>query len=203
MCSGHAPARHSTSVTDEIVLGEIDCKPYSSTYYTKKMCNKIDFILQNDPSAANTEACECANESDDWKTSGCCLASGMLEGQDLTGEGCLYPVSGEAGTNYAGKDDNASSGTPSIDVGKAIEAWSTNEDSAKNAQFMCPAPGVLIDEHKRFGRYEQLAGSASHDVYIHTGNPRIRQDDASNANAKTTSSAINGAGTQYFGATGS
>ncbi len=166
------------------------------------MCNRIDSILENNPGKANTEKCECANKSDDWKTSGCCLASGKLEGEDLTGEGCLYPVSGEAGTNYAGKDDAASSGKPSIDVGKAIKAWTSNKDSAKSAQFMCPAQGTLIDEHQLFGRYEQLEGSTSHNVYIHTGNPRIRQDDASHSKAKIASSKVNGAGTEYFGATG-
>lgn len=203
MCSGHAKARHSTSVTDEIVLGEIDCKPYSSTYYTKKMCNKIEFILDSDPNKADTESCSCANESEDWKTSGCCLASGKLEGQDLTAEGCLFPVAGEAGTNYAGKDTGASSSAkPSIDVGKAIKAWSSNKDSAKNAQFMCPAQGVLLDEHKIFGRFEELAGSSSHDTYIHTGNARIRQYDSTHTNATTYSSPVNGAGTEYFGPTG-
>lgn len=202
MCSGHAAARHSTSVTDEIVLGEINCKPYSSTYYTKKLCNKIDFILDADPNKDDTEACQCANESDDWKTSGCCLASGKLEGQDLTAEGCLFPVAGEAGTNYAGKDTGSSSGKPSIDVGKAVKAWSSNEDSAKNAQFMCPAPGFRIPEHVNFGRFEEIAGSSSHQIYTHTGNSRIRQDDSSHSNATTFSHTVNGVGTEYFGATG-
>ncbi len=166
------------------------------------MCERVDFILDADPTTADTEKCECANESDDWKTSGCCLASGKLEGQDLTAEGCLFPVLGEAGTNYAGKDTSVSTGKPSIDVGKAIEAWSSNEDSAKNTQFMCPAPGVLIDEHKHFGRFEELLGKSSHKTYIHTGNARIRQGDSNHTNAATYSSTVNGVGTEYFGATG-
>lgn len=201
-CEGHAPARHTTSVTDEIVLGEIDCKPYSATYYTKEMCTTIDFILGQNPSAAGMEACTCADGSDDYKTSGCCLASGSYNGMDLTADGCLYPVAGEAGTNYAGKDAAASSGKPTIDVGKAIQAWSSNEPSAKDTQFMCPAEGVLLDEHKYFGRFEKLSGSSSYNTYIHTGNPRIRQGDASHPQAAVYTSTVNGAKTEYFPGTG-
>lgn len=201
-CDGHAPARHTTSVTDEIVLGEVDCKPYSSTYNTKNMCTTIDFILSQDPTVAGMESCVCADGSDDYKTSGCCLASGTLNFMDLTAEGCLYPVAGEIGKNYAGKDTAAASGKPTIDVGKAVEAWSSHEASAKNAQFMCPAEGILLDEHKYFGRYEMLAGSSTHNTYIHTGNPRIRQGDASQAGATVHSSTVNGATTSYFPGTG-
>ncbi len=201
-CEGHAPARHTTSVADEIVLGEVDCKPYSATYNTKNMCNTIDFILGQDPTVPGMESCVCADGSDDYKTSGCCLASGTLNFMDLTAEGCLYPVAGEVGKNYAGKDAGATSAKPTIDVGKAVEAWTTQENSAKNAQFMCPAEGILLDEHKYFGRYEMLSGSSTHNTYIHTGNPRIRQGDASHASAAVHTSVVNGADTNYFPGTG-
>lgn len=201
-CDGNAPARHTTSVADEIVLGEVDCKPYSATYNTKNMCTKIDFILGQDPTTPGMESCVCADGSDDYKTSGCCLASGALNFMDLTAEGCLYPVAGEIGKNYAGKDAGATNVKPTIDVGKAVEAWMSNESSAKNAQFMCPAEGILLDEHKYFGRYEMLAGSSTHDTYIHTGNPRIRQDDASHGSATVYTSDVNGATTNYFPGTG-
>ena len=203
MCSGNAPARHKTVITNEIVLGEIDCKPYSATYYTKKLCGEIDFALDQDPTAAGFEQCTCANGSDDWKTSGCCLASGKYDFKDLTAEGCLYQVAGEAGTNYAGKDSDASNDDkPTVDVGRAIQSWTGEEDSATNIQFMCPATGAMIDEHKSFARLEQLAGKSSHETYIHTGNPRIRQGDALHSDAAIYSSKVNGATTGYFPGTG-
>ena len=200
-CEGNAAARHTTGTVNEIVLGEIDCKPYSATYFTKRMCNRIDFILEQDPNASDMEPCTCADGSNDYNDNGCCLASGKFKSRDLTADGCLYPVAGEAGTNYAGKD-GSNSGKPSIDVGKAIQSWSSKESSAKNVQFMCPAEGFQIDEHAYFGRYEELAGSSSHNTYIHTGNPRIRQNDASNTNAKIHSSSVDGGTTEYVAGTG-
>jgi hypothetical protein len=200
-CSGNAPARHKTTETDEIVLGDIDCKPYSTTYYTKKMCKEIDLAL--DQNKEGYEACKCADGSDDYKNNGCCLASGTYNTLDLTAEGCLYPVAGEAGTNYVGKDADAEDdGKPSVDIGKAVKAWSDHKESSKDAQFMCPAPGILISEHKSFARYEKLSGSSTHEVYVHTGNPRIRQDDVSQSGAKIYSSKVDGAPTEYFPGTG-
>lgn len=203
VCTGNAPARHSTKVTDEIMLGEVDCKPYSATYYTKKLCKDIDFALDQNSNAKGYQKCECANGKNDYKDKGCCLASGMYDNNDLTAEGCLYPVAGEAGSNYVGKDSEASGdGKPTVDVGKAVESWSTREDSAKNTQFMCPAKGVMIPEHSSFARYEGIDGNSIHDAYVHTGNARIRQDDASHSAATVHSAKINGGSTEYFKGTG-
>lgn len=202
-CSGNAASRHTLSVTDEITLGEIDCQPYSSTYFTKYMCNAIDLALSQNSADTRYEQCKCADGSDDYKTSGCCLSSGKFNNIDLVAEGCLYPVAGEAGTNYVGKAAGvAAGGKPTVDVGKAIKAWSTNEVSAKHTQFMCPAEGAFAEEHGFFARLEEIAGGSSHETYIHTGNARIRQGDSSHASAKVFSSKVNGATTEYFPATG-
>ena len=167
------------------------------------MCKDIDFALDQNSNAQGYEKCQCANGKEDYKDKGCCLASGMYDHTDLTAEGCLYPVAGEAGTNYVGKDSDASDdGKPTVDVGKAVESWSTKEDSAKDTQFMCPAKGVMIPEHKLFARYEGLNGNSTHDAYVHTGNARIRQDDASHSNAIIHSATINGGSTEYFPGTG-
>lgn len=67
---------------------------------------------------------------------------------------------------------------------------------------MCPQEGVLIDEHKYFGRYETYAGASSHDIYVHTGNKRMRQGDISHVDAVKYTSNVDGATTELFPATG-
>jgi len=74
---------------------------------------------------------------------------------------------------------------------------------SQSAQFMCPAPGVFIDEHKLFGSMEAYKGKDKHLIYYHTGNPRIRQNDMSQADAKPYYAPANvGNGGTFIGASG-
>lgn len=208
MCEGFADERHTQTSVDGVTLGGIDCKPYSATYSTMKMCNQIDTALavSSDPSM---EQCACANGSDDYKTTGCCLASGKFNGLDLTAHGCLYPVDGVLGTNYVGKYTGTSSGKPTVDLGEASQAFvgleSSKTQTKKHTQFMCPdkASGdtLTIPEHKHFGRFEAFEGSSSHVTYLATGNHRMRQtDSAENDDAHT--EIVSASSTKYFPATG-
>lgn len=176
-----------------------------------KMCNEIDTILQGDPSNADNEQCMCANSSDDYKTSGCCLASGKYMDADLTAEGCLYPVEGVLGNNYAGRY-TATGVKPTIDVGKSTEALVARESSKvasrKTTQFMCPketTPGdalLALEELRHFGYFEGYDGSDSHITYHHTGNPRMRQTDASASDVEAKSVIVKASSSQYFKPTG-
>lgn len=206
MCDGFAPERHDATTIDAILLGGIDCKPYSATYATMDTCNAVDSILVSDPSAAGFEACVCANGSQDYKTSGCCLASGKSAGLDLTANGCLYPVEGVTGPNYVGKYTGTSSAKPKVDLGEAVEALIEREHeeskNKKHAQFMCPAEGLKLAEHAFFGRYEAFGGSDSHVTYHYTGNPRMRQTDASDEDVTPFSAGVSASSTQHFPGTG-
>jgi hypothetical protein len=210
MCGGFAPERHELITTDDILLGGIDCKPYSATYSTMNMCKEIDdtLLVAPDPSMVQ---CACADGGDDYKTTGCCLASGMYKGLDLTAHGCLYPVEGVLGSNYVGKYTATPDGTnPTVDIGEASEALFGRESgktaSKKNVQFMCPdkATGdkLSIPEHKFFGRYESFEGSDNHVTFHSTGNARMRQTDAVQSDKKSYSQKVNASSTQYFPATG-
>lgn len=196
MCSGFAPERYSLSNTDEIVLGEIDCKPYSSTFSTVKMCTDIDSILDLDPNEPGYAACVCADGSEDWKTSGCCLASGTFNGIDLTATGCLYPVSGVLDSNYAGMASDSSSDMPKIDLGKAVQNWKDNEESSKSSRFMCPAEGLSKPEYEFFGYYEKFDGKVNHTTFYFSGDKRMKQEDVKNGIAYV--STVTGYDPQHF-----
>jgi hypothetical protein len=171
-----------------------------------KMCNEIDTILLGDPSNTNNEQCMCADSSDDYKTSGCCLAAGKYMGEDLTADGCLYPVEGILGNNYAGRY-TATGVKPTIDLGKSSEALVARETSKvasrKITQFVCPketTDTILDVDH--FGYYEGYDGSDSHITYHHTGNPRMRQTDALASDVVANSVNVKASSTQYFKPTG-
>ena len=166
------------------------------------MCNEIDFVLTSDPSASGYDSCTCADGSEDWKTSGCCIASGEYNGIDLTASGCLYPVNGVVGPNYLGKDSSSSSGKPTVDVGKAVESWASQEKSSKRSQFMCPADGILLPEHKVIGQYEEYDGNTKHAAFHHTGSERMRQGDSTSPNATVHTTTVSGASTKVFPGTG-
>lgn len=184
-CSGTAPSRYEADSPDEIALGDIDCMPYSSTFATMMQCNAIDSHLSSNPNDPEYSACICADGSSDWTTEGCCLAAGMLGGEDLIGNGCLFEVEGVLDdTNYAG----TASGSTSVNIGAALESYITNEPSSKSSRFTCPATGApSLPEHELFNRFEVHQGQSSYELYYATGHPRIQQDDKS---ATTNSSAI-------------
>jgi hypothetical protein len=196
MCSGFAPERHSLSNTDEIVLGDIDCKPYSSTFSTVKMCSDIESMLDITPDEPGYDACVCADGSEDWKTSGCCLASGTFNNIDLTATGCLYPVSGVLDSNYAGMASDSSSDVPKIDLGKAVEDWSENEESSRSSRFMCPIEGISKPEHAFFGYYEKFDGQENHTTFYFSGDKRMKQQDVKNGTAYV--STVTGYDPQHF-----
>ena len=173
-CSGNAKQRDETSSLDEIVLGGINCKPFSSTFATKMQCGKVADALALDSDALGYAACACADDSDNWADSGCCLAAGMIDHMDLTGSGCLYRVPGILGPNYAGKDPSASG---SMDVGSAMKGFIDNEESKQSGRFMCPAGGYKLTEHMKFNNYEYYHGQKVFDTYYNTGRPRIQQND--------------------------
>mmetsp|Transcript_10984 Transcript_10984/g.20517 ORF Transcript_10984/g.20517 Transcript_10984/m.20517 type:complete len:963 (+) Transcript_10984:178-3066(+) len=211
ICDGFAPERYESNRIDDILLGGIDCKPYSTTYATMKMCKDIDSFLEINPSDDRNERCVCADGSDDYKTSGCCLAAGKYDGKDLTSSGCLYPVDGILGRNYAGRY-TATGAKPTVDLGESTEALvsreSEKQSTAKITQFICPSktgPGddtLFLPELKAFGHYESYEGSDKHNTYQYTGNPRMRQTDHALDDAKPFSSKVSGTSAQYFRPTG-
>jgi hypothetical protein len=155
-----------------------------------------------DPTASGYKACSCADGSQDWKTVGCCLSGGEYDGIDLTASGCLYPVAGNVGSNYL--PYSFENGKPRIDLGAGIQAWTARELSKSRKQFMCPAEGVMLPEHKNsFGRYETFDGVSQSVTFYQTPYPRIRQGDALNINATAKISTVSGsAGSKYFNPTG-
>lgn len=194
-CSGHAPERHELSDVDKIKLGGIDCMPYTSTFDTVAKCAAINTALQQDPNAAGYDACVCANESDEWSTQGCCLAGGTNNGESLRGEGCLYEVAGIVDPNYAGMDMSVAN---AVDLGSALQAWINKETANTSSEFMCPAPGLGLEEHAKFGAYESYDGSTSHVTYYHTGNDRIRQNDVIDSTSTEYSTPVSGGSGKYF-----
>jgi len=192
-CSGYAPARHEFSEVDKIKLGGIDCKPFTATFETVAKCTAINAALTLNPNAPGYEACGCANGSNEWSTHGCCLSSGMDNGEDLAGSGCLYQVAGIVDPNYAGMDITTAN---AVDLGSAIESWIDNQESKVSSTFMCPAPGNGILEHSLFGNVESHEGSDSHVTYYHTGNDRMRQDDVTSGDVYL--SMVSGSSGKYF-----
>jgi hypothetical protein len=201
-CKGTASDATAGDTDAHIALGGIDCMPYSATYATVSMCSSIDTILLADPTAPGYKACSCVDGSQDWKTVGCCLAGGQYNGIDLTASGCLYPVAGSVDNNYLSY--SYKNGKPSIDVGAAIHAWTRSERPKTRKQFMCPADGVMLPEHKTsFGRYEAFDGVSQSVTFYQTSFPRIRQGDLLSVNATAKLTAVSGsAGQKYFNPTG-
>lgn len=194
-CSGYAPQRHEFSDTDKIKLGGIDCKPYTATFNTVAKCTAVNAALTLDPNAAGFEACGCANGSNEWSTHGCCLSSGMHDGEDLAGSGCLYEVAGVVDPNYSGMDTTTAN---AVDLGTAIQSWIDRQESKVSSTFMCPAEGTNIAEHSLFGQLESFDGSDSHVTYYHTGNDRMRQDDVSSEASTAYLSKVSGSSGKYF-----
>ena len=194
-CSGYAPERHEFSEADKIKLGGIDCKPFTPTYQTVATCTDINAALTLEPGRPGFESCSCANGSNEWQTHGCCLASGMNDGEDLTGSGCLYEVSGVVDPNYTGMDMTTAN---AVDLGTAIQSWIDKQESKVSSTFMCPAPGLGIKEHSLFGHLESVDDSDSHVTYYHTGNDRMRQDDVSNEASTPYLSKVSGSTGKYF-----
>jgi hypothetical protein len=130
---------------------------------------------------------------------------------DLTSSGCLYPVDGILGRNYAGRY-TATGVKPTVDLGESIEALvskeSEKQSGAKITQFVCPSktgPGddtLFLPELKAFGHYETYDGKDKHTTYQYTGNPRIRQTDLALEDAEPFSSKVTGTSAQYFRPTG-
>lgn len=211
MCDGFAPERHESNKIDDVLLGGIDCKPYSATYATIKMCKDIDSSMEMDPFDNQSEKCICADGSDDYKTSGCCLAAGKYKGLDLTSSGCLFPVDGILGRNYAGRY-TATGVKPTVDLGESTEALvsreSEKQSSSKMTQFVCPSktgPGdetLFLPELKAFGHYERFDGKQKHTTYQYTGSPRMRQTDNTLDDVEPFSSKVRGTSAQYFRPTG-
>jgi hypothetical protein len=194
-CTGYAPARHEFSDVDKIKLGGIDCKPFTATFSTVAKCTAINAALTLDPNAANYQACGCANGSNEWSTHGCCLSSGVHDGEDLAGSGCLYEVAGVVDPNYTGMDTT----TPNaVDLGTAIKSWMDKQESKVTSTFMCPAQGSGIAEHSMFGHLESFDGSDSHVTYYHTGNKRMRQNDVSSGSSTPYLSMVSGSSGKYF-----
>lgn len=196
MCDGFAPERYLLTSTDEILVSGIDCKPYSSTYSTKKMCTDIASKLELFPNNVDSSACICADGSDDWKTSGCCLAAGTYEGIDLTATGCLYPVPGIIGPNYVGAAAGGSVDVPKVDVGRAVQDWKINQESSKHSRFMCPAEGISKAELAFFGHYEKYDGNMNHTTYYYSGDLRMKQSDVNTGAAHVTK--VSGYDPQHF-----
>ncbi|KAL7511318.1 hypothetical protein ACHAXN_008242, partial [Cyclotella atomus] len=194
-CTGYAPGRHEFSDADKIKLGGIDCKPYTTTFETVAKCTDINAALTLNPNDALHEVCGCANGSNEWSTQGCCLSSGMLNGEDLAGSGCLYEVAGVVDPNYAGMDTSTAN---AIDLGSAIESWIDRQESKVSSTFMCPAEGDGIAEHSLFGSFESFEGSDSHVTYYHTGNDRMRQDDVTSGASAPYLSMVSGSSGKYF-----
>ena len=194
-CAGYAPGRHETSDVDKTKLGGIECKPYTSAFEAVSKCKATNAALQLNPNASGYEACVCANGSDEWSSKGCCLAAGKHNGSNLRGEGCLFEVAGVVDPNYAGIDTSAAN---TIDLGTALRSWIEREESKSSSEFMCPALGTLLDEHKKVGYYESYDGSKGHVTYYHTGYDRMRQDDVVNPASKEYVTAVTGGSGKYF-----
>ena len=190
-CSGQALGRYETSDVAKIKLGSIECKPYTSTFDTVAKCIAINATLQQN--IPGYEACVCANGSDEWSSQGCCLAGGKYNGSDITGDGCLFELSGVVDPNYAGMDTSIAN---AVDLGMALQNWIDMEVSRPSSEFMCPASGAQIDEHGKFGYYESFDGSPEHATYYHTGDDRMRQDDV--VNGVKYSNAVAGGSGRYF-----
>ena len=194
-CSGQADKRHETSGADKVKLGGIECKPYTSAFETVAKCTAISNALQLDANAPGYEACVCANGSDEWSSQGCCLAGGSHDGDSLRGEGCLFEVAGVVDPNYAGMDTSVAN---AVDLGTALQSWIDKEATSSSSAFMCPAPGLMIDEHFLFGHYESFDGSVEHVTYYHTGNERMRQDDVANSASTEYTTPVTGGSGKYF-----
>mmetsp|Transcript_51125 Transcript_51125/g.61534 ORF Transcript_51125/g.61534 Transcript_51125/m.61534 type:complete len:962 (+) Transcript_51125:125-3010(+) len=180
MCDGNAPERHNLDTIDDIVLGGIDCKPFSATFVTEMYCSEIANELTLDPNAIGYEACVCADGTSDWSDGGCCLAGGKYDGMDLMGTGCLYPIDGIVGPNFVGKDEAPEMGVPKVDIGNAMKAIIDRELEGSSGKFMCPAPGAwfLAFEQMNFGFTEKIEGETVFSTYYDTGNPRVLPTDA-------------------------
>ena len=100
----------------------------------------------------------------------------MHDGNDLSGEGCLFEVAGVVDPNYAGMDTTVAN---AIDLGSALQSWMDERPASPARSFMCPADGTSIDEHELFGQYETIDGAAEHVTYYHQagGSSRFRQND--------------------------
>jgi len=194
-CSGFAPTRNEFSDVNKIKLGGIDCKPYTATFDTIAKCSAINAALTLDPTSDSQESCSCANGSNEWSTHGCCLASGVSNGENLAGSGCLYEVAGVVDPNYAGMDTTTAN---AVDLGAAVKAWIDKQESKVSSTFMCPAAGEGIAEHALFGHLESFDDRDSHVTYYHTGNDRMRQDDVSNASSTPYLSMVSGSSGKYF-----
>jgi hypothetical protein len=194
-CAGYAPERHETSDVDKVKLGGIECKPYTSAFETVAKCTATNAALQLNANAPGYEACVCANGSDEWSSKGCCLAAGKYNGSNLRGEGCLFEVAGIVDPNYSGMDASSAN---TVDLGKALRSWMEREEPNSASEFMCPAVGTSLDEHKKFGYYESYDGSKGHVTYYHTGNDRMRQNDIVDPASKEYVSAVTGGSGKYF-----
>jgi len=196
-CKGSANDATAGETDARVKLGGIDCLPYSSTFATVSVCSTIDTILLVDPTKSGYKSCSCVDGSQDWKTVGCCLAAGQYNGLDLTASGCLYPVAGAVDNNYASYSSN--NGKPNIDVGSSILAWTKSEPSQTRKQFMCPADGVMLSEHKSsFGRYEAFDGVLQSTTFYSTSFPRIRQGDSVSLNATAKVTKVSGSGGRNY-----
>lgn len=194
-CVGYAPGRQETSDVEKVKLGNIECKPYTPAYEAIAKCKAASAALLLNPSAAGMEACVCANDSDEWNSKGCCLAAGKHSGRDLRGEGCLFEVAGVVDPNYAGIDTTIAN---AVDLGTALRSWISKEESKTASNFMCPAIGSALDEHKKLGYYESYDGSKEHATYYSTGYARMRQDDVTNPTSNASISAVTGGSGKYF-----
>ena len=195
MCEGTAPNRHLTSIIDEIALGGIDCKPYSSTFSTKMYCQKVADVLAATPGANGFEECQCADGNNNWSESGCCLAGGMLARNDLTGYGCLSPIPGVVDSNFLGQDTTDSD---KLDLGRAIETYINNKNLKSSSVFLCPAEGKGLAEHQKFGYYETYDGESQYVSFYDTGYPRVQPRDALDENAISYTSTVTGGTGKYM-----
>lgn len=85
-----------------------------------------------------------------------------------------------------------------VDLGAALQSWIDREASRPSSEFMCPAEGVEIDEHAKFGYYESFDGSAEHVTYYHTGNDRMRQGDVADSASTEYTASVTGTSGKYF-----
>lgn len=193
-CTGNAPKRTETSDVDGIILGGIDCKPYSGTFSTKMYCEDVESYLSLHPGAPGFEECQCAG-NEDWADSGCCLAGGMIQGADLTGLGCLAPIPGAVDTNLLGQDKESSS---KLDLGKAVESYIKRQDLKTQSVFMCPAPGVNQAEFQKFDYYETFGGQSQWVSFLDTGLPRVQIGDDLNKSAIPYTSRVSGGSGHYM-----
>ena len=147
----------------------------ASRFLDSSVDDDLEAVVEGFATTIDTYYCKCADDSNDFKTTGCCLSSGGGGGTDFTGFGCLQGLPGWFDENLS---DNDMSASMQRSVVKESSTPLTKQD-------YCPTDPAKMAEFSKFkGETNFIINSEMAGTSYTQVAPGIYNEDVNGGNGK-------------------